>query len=139
MTFQLAARISLRRVGFSPDVGAVDNVYGELINTTGKKYRGRKDLVPRFFNRIMGLPSIQQNLIYKWYLDTYDAVVLDAKRTGKWDGPMLHIRGPTVSFKVITPSIYISEPLIFSHDVSSQSPSNSMSCIGAPSCRLMCL
>ena len=99
MSFQLAARISLRRVGFNLSESSVDNIFGE--NMFGKKYRGQKTMVPRFFNRIMGLPTVQQNLLSDWFIDTHDEVVVEAKRTGKWDGPMRHIRGPNVTFKVM--------------------------------------
>ena len=56
--------------------------------------------MPRFLNRLLALKTMQQNLIFKYFLDTYDLVVLDAKRTGKWDGPMRHIKGTNVTFQV---------------------------------------
>ena len=67
-------------------------------HTAGKRQTGKG--VPRFLNRILGLESVKQNLLFECFLNTHDTLVRRAKRDGTYYDAVVNIRGPSVYFKV---------------------------------------
>ena len=51
-------------------------------------------------NRILGLESVKQNLLFELFLDTHDILVRRAKLDGSYYDAVLSIKGPSVYFKV---------------------------------------
>ena len=49
--------------------------------------------INKFLNRLLGCPVNLQNAIFSYFSDVLAAVILDAKRTGKWDMGILDIGG----------------------------------------------
>jgi hypothetical protein len=41
--------------------------------------------INKFLNRLLGCPVELQNAIFTFFSDVLAAVILEAKRTGKWD------------------------------------------------------
>ena len=41
--------------------------------------------INKFLNRLLGVPVDLQNSIFQFFSDVLAAVILEAKRTGKWD------------------------------------------------------
>ncbi len=41
--------------------------------------------ISKFLNRILGVPILLQNALFKYFQDTLKAVILQAKRNGRWD------------------------------------------------------
>jgi hypothetical protein len=39
----------------------------------------------RFLNRILGIRVHMQNLLFRFFSDVLNAVILDARRSGSWD------------------------------------------------------
>lgn len=39
----------------------------------------------KFLNRILGIRVKLQNALFKYFTDTLEAIIFQAKRTGKWD------------------------------------------------------
>ena len=42
--------------------------------------------LPRFLNRLLGLPVRLQNQLFAYFTDTLTSLVKQAKRSGSWDG-----------------------------------------------------
>ena len=43
------------------------------------------NVISKFLNRILGIPVEQQNALFQYFTDTLSAVILQAKRNGRWD------------------------------------------------------
>lgn len=41
--------------------------------------------ISKFLNRILGMEVALQNAMFKYFSDTLTAIILDAKRSGRWD------------------------------------------------------
>ena len=41
--------------------------------------------ISKFLNRILGMEVALQNDLFKYFSDTLTAIILDAKRSGRWD------------------------------------------------------
>jgi hypothetical protein len=41
--------------------------------------------INRFLNRLLGCPVVLQNAIFQFFTDVMSAVILEAKRSGRWD------------------------------------------------------
>ena len=86
ITFSIAARVWLKAVGIDEE---------DFSNPTGRK--GKTALVAKFLNRILGLESVKQNLLYQCFHDTHEHVVRIAKRDGTYDSGVLNIKGTVFS------------------------------------------
>ena len=49
--------------------------------------------LPKFLNRLLGVPVKLQNQLFNYFADTLNMLVQQAKRMGKWDGGILGERG----------------------------------------------
>ena len=45
--------------------------------------------MPRFLNRLLGLPVELQNSVFSYFADTLHAIIAIAKRSGKYDGGIM--------------------------------------------------
>ena len=45
--------------------------------------------MPRFLNRLLGLPVDLQNSVFSYFADTLHAIIAIAKRSGKYDGGIM--------------------------------------------------
>ena len=45
--------------------------------------------MPRFLNRLLGLPVELQNTVFSYFSDTLHAIIVEAKRCGKYDGGIM--------------------------------------------------
>ena len=43
------------------------------------------NVISKFLNRILGIPVEQQNALFQYFTETLSAVILQAKRNGRWD------------------------------------------------------
>ena len=43
------------------------------------------NVISKFLNRILGIPVEQQNALFHYFTETLSAVILQAKRNGRWD------------------------------------------------------
>ena len=43
------------------------------------------NVISKFLNRILGIPVEQQNALFQYFTDTLAAVILQAKRNGRFD------------------------------------------------------
>ena len=93
ITFSIAARVWLKAVGIDEE---------DFSNPTGRK--GKTALVAKFLNRILGLESVKQNLLYQCFHDTHEHVVRIAKRVGTYDSGVLNIKGTVFSSPTPPPS-----------------------------------
>lgn len=41
--------------------------------------------ISKFLNRILGMEVALQNAMFKYFSETLTAIILDAKRSGRWD------------------------------------------------------
>ena len=41
--------------------------------------------ISKFLNRMLGMEVICQNTLFKYFSDTLAAIILEAKRSGRWD------------------------------------------------------
>jgi hypothetical protein len=87
VTFDVAARVWLFRVGIA------DEGQATATGRTGSKTAG----VAKFLNRILGLESEKQNLLYSAFLATHDKVVRQAKRDNTYETGVMTIKGPAVT------------------------------------------
>ena len=46
--------------------------------------KGHNDM-SKFLNRILGMHVEKQNMLFKYFADTLNAIISQAKRTGKYD------------------------------------------------------
>ncbi|EFN55772.1 hypothetical protein CHLNCDRAFT_51983 [Chlorella variabilis] len=49
--------------------------------------------IPRFLNRLLGLPMVDQELLFQYFQDTLDATVAQLKSEGKFDSGIVTIKG----------------------------------------------
>ena len=82
ITFPIAARVWLKAVGIDEE---------DFVTPTGRK--GKSAGVAKFLNRILGLESVKQNLLYQCFHETHEHVVRIAKRDGTYDSGVLNIKG----------------------------------------------
>ena len=82
ISFSIAARVWLKSVGIDQD---------DFNNPSGRK--GKTALVGKFLNRILGLESVKQNLLFQCFHETHEHVVRIAKRDGTYDSGVLNIKG----------------------------------------------
>lgn len=53
--------------------------------------------ISKFLNRILGMEVNLQNTLFKFFSNTLMAIILDAKRSGRWD---MGILGKDIFFKI---------------------------------------
>jgi hypothetical protein len=106
------AKIPTSYIGdnFFADARVALNGVGLIVMTTNKLVNGTqvvnsfpdKDYtnINKFLNRLLGCPVNLQNAIFNYFSDVLAAVILDAKRTGKWDMGILDLGGKT-SFECV--------------------------------------
>ena len=56
--------------------------------------------VPRFLNRLLGLPFAQQSLMFNFFNHTMNAGIMQAKKEGKYDQGLTKIVGRSITRKV---------------------------------------
>ena len=85
--------------------------------------------INKFLNRLLGCPVNLQNAIFSYFSDVLAAVILDAKRTGKWDMGILDLGGNNGSyeyvFKTKTKYYCLNNKLICNYNNASISVNNS--------------
>ena len=52
--------------------------------------------VPRFLNRLLGMPVADQQDVFAYFSDTFDACVLRAKSSGKWDEGIVSLKAESI-------------------------------------------
>ncbi|XP_031638010.1 protein strawberry notch-like [Contarinia nasturtii] len=80
-------------------VGLMEDIEG-LTNKQRLKDGARSDIA-RFLNRILGLPVKLQNHLFKYFTDTMDKLIDDAKKAGKYDMGIMDM-GNTNNVKVLS-------------------------------------
>ncbi|XP_031629195.1 protein strawberry notch-like [Contarinia nasturtii] len=80
-------------------VGLMEDIKG-LTNKQRLKDGVRLDIA-RFLNRILGLPVKLQNHLFKYFTDTMDKLIDDAKKAGKYDMGIMDM-GNTNNVKVLS-------------------------------------
>ena len=85
------ARLALNGVGIiNLTTNKLPNGTQQVINAfPDKDYTN----INKFLNRLLGCPVNLQNAIFNYFSDVLAAVILDAKRTGKWDMGILDLGG----------------------------------------------
>jgi len=55
------------------------------INTVNSLLPIDYSVISKFLNRILGVPVELQNCLFQYFTDTLTAIILQAKRNGRWD------------------------------------------------------
>ncbi|CAH1801640.1 unnamed protein product [Owenia fusiformis] len=63
--------------------------------------------ISKFLNRILGTPVELQNAIFKYFTDTLNAVILQAKANGRWDLGILDLGSGSESVKVLQTRTFV--------------------------------
>ncbi|CAE1330971.1 Protein strawberry notch homolog 1,Protein strawberry notch homolog 2,Protein strawberry notch [Acanthosepion pharaonis] len=63
--------------------------------------------ISKFLNRILGMPVEQQNALFKYFLETLTAIILDAKRNGRWDMGIMDLGSGGESVKKLETKIFV--------------------------------
>lgn len=67
------------------------------------------NVISKFLNRILGLPVEQQNALFQYFTETLQAVILQAKRNGKWDMGILDLGAGGEFVKVLGKTVFEQE------------------------------
>jgi len=85
--FTKAARESLNAVGIANRIGRVG------YNIPQKYYSH----VDQFLNRLLGLPLTEQSMLFNYFSETFDSVVMEAKSEGKYDDCIVALKAERIS------------------------------------------
>jgi hypothetical protein len=66
--------------------------------------------LPRFLNRLLGLPVRLQNQLFAYFTDTLTSLVKQAKRSGSWDGGIRDFGGSGEEVEVVEVQEYVGDP-----------------------------
>lgn len=80
-------------------IGPVNIDYISYNNTT----------MSRFLNRILGLPVQLQNQVFSFFSDTLAAMVLQARRSGSWEGGICDFGSNGEQVEIVHTDKYISD------------------------------
>ena len=64
--------------------------------------KGHNDM-SKFLNRILGMKVEKQNLLFKYFADTLNATINQAKRAGKYDQVSISIILPYLDYNTVKP------------------------------------
>jgi hypothetical protein len=118
------ARIALNGVGM---IVIQSSSSSSLLSTNNRNLQQafpEKDYtnINKFLNRLLGCPVNLQNAIFNYFSDVLAAVILDAKRTGKWDMGILDLGGNNGSYEYVfrtkTKYYCLNNKLICNHNAS---------------------
>ncbi|XP_061162410.1 protein strawberry notch homolog 1-like [Saccostrea echinata] len=63
--------------------------------------------ISKFLNRILGMEVALQNALFRYFSDTLTAIILDAKRSGRWDMGILDLGSGGESVKKIETKTFV--------------------------------
>lgn len=94
--FYSSVRKSLVSIGIASWAGPPSpaQIAAGTINVTIKE--ADMGNVPRFLNRLLGLPVAQQQDAFSYFMQTFDATVLKAKSSGQWESGIVSLKGESV-------------------------------------------
>ncbi|XP_074642051.1 protein strawberry notch homolog 1-like [Tubulanus polymorphus] len=84
-------------------VGMLASDANFIVPTLEKDYNN----ISKFLNRILGIKVYLQNQLFKFFSDTLAAVILQAKRDGKWDLGILDLGAGSENVKVLKRQVFI--------------------------------
>ena len=64
----------------------------------------------RFLNRLLGLPVDLQNSVFSYFADTLVAIIVDAKRLGRWDGGIMDFGATGEQVEVVESREFVGDP-----------------------------
>ena len=70
--------------------------------------KGHNDM-SKFLNRILGMHVEKQNTLFKYFADTLNAIITQAKRTGKYDQVSRPYDSKTLAYTLVVMHSHIGE------------------------------
>jgi len=90
-------------VKWCQDCGLLDEA-GALVGAKG--WGSSSDIsVPRFLNRLLGLPVAQQNSLFEYFMSVLEVTVRTAKNEGKYDEGITLLKGQSIKFDQDSPRV----------------------------------
>lgn len=94
--FRAVARKALVGVdlaGWTGYVTPASIASGDAYISVPEKQQG----VPRFFNRLLGVEIELQQQLFTYFTETFDALIVTAKSSGKWDDGVVSLKAESIS------------------------------------------